>query len=136
MRKRCEKSVVLSVKGCPKYSTGGLSILLSQAQLWPAQWDASILVRHDALNRRDHAVCSQPTLMTLPARTKAEDGAQPLSISIRRVIFIRKPVLLFEILYVRNELGISPCHSPFLSSPSPLLNRLFLSFLPVHHRWK
>lgn len=60
--------------------------LLSLAQLSPAQWGAPILVRHEALNQCTHAVSSQPALMALPVRTKAEDRSQPLSIFVQFVI--------------------------------------------------
>lgn len=59
--------------------TGGLFDLLSAAQLWPARRGAPVLVRQEALNQRVHAVSSQPPLMALPVRTKADDGSQPFS---------------------------------------------------------
>ena len=136
--KRREGTVFLPVKKCPRKAFTHLS----EAQLWPAQWGARILVRHEALNRRAHAVSSQPALMALPERTKAEDRSQPLSILIRWCGFYLSPVLLLlQLLHVQNELEIPP-HAPRLSFPpsSPLTCRIPPLFFPsspsVHHRWK
>lgn len=109
------------MKKCPRKAFTHLS----EAQLWPAQWGARILVRHEALNRRAHAVSSQPALMALPERTKAEDRSQPLSILIRWCGFYLSPVLLLlQLLHVQNELEIPP------PRPPTQLSAIFPSHLP------
>ena len=93
--------------------------LLSLAQLWPAQWGAPILVRHEALNQCTHAVSSQPALMALPVRTKAEDRSQPLSIFVRFVIFIRDPCCFSSFSMCWTSRGSLPATHLFTTASPP-----------------
>lgn len=127
------KRVFLAVKQCPNAVQEGFHSSLSLAQSWPAQRAAPILVRHEALNQRAHAVSSQPTFMVLPAQTKEEDKFQTLSIFIQCVILSGTCAALWGSLcaewagilslpftFPLSSVSFSPAGSPcFLVSPSP-----------------
>lgn len=113
----------------PKHSTGGLSIF-SLAQLWPAQWGAPILVRHDALNRRAHAVFSQPCSNGFTCVNKRRRTGQSRSLFWSDVWFFIRGLCSFLRFFM--------CRMRWDSLPvihSPLLD-LSLFFPPVHNRWK
>lgn len=124
------KRVFVAVKQCPNAAREGFHSSLSLAQSRPAQRAAPILVRHEALNQRAHAVSSQSTFMVLPAQTKAQDKFQTLSIFIQCVILSGTCAALWGALCAEwaGILSLPLFHSPL--SPSPLLDPPAFSFPP------